>query len=184
MDGLNKEEQLEGLGPGGSNPSAPSTGFEKLVYRLNRLTHGISMIILFFMMCLTTFDVIGRSLLQHPIRGAFELTGIFLLIMVFCSLGYTQLKGDHVSIDFLTSKFPKGLQKLLSVVFSVIMFVLLLLTAWQLILFYGRIGNQTVGDLSLPLDIFAIVAAIGIFVFAITLLLNIVQTVMKGGEQR
>lgn len=184
MDGLNKEEHLEGLEPGGSNPSAPSTGFEKLVYRLNRITHGISMIVLFFMMCLTTFDVVGRSLLQHPIRGAFELTGIALLIMVFCSLGYTQLKGDHVSINFLTSKFPRRLQNFLSGIFSVIMFVLLLLTAWQLFLFSKRVANQTVGDLPLPLDIFAIVAAVGIFFFAITLLLNIVQTVVKGGEQR
>jgi TRAP-type C4-dicarboxylate transport system permease small subunit len=180
MEGFDKKEQLDLLEPNGSNSPPPSNGFEKLVYALNRMTHSISMIVLFFMMCLTTFDVIGRTLLKQPIRGAFELTGISLLILVFCSLGYAQLKGDHVSIDFLTGKFPQGVQRALSIVFSVIMFILLLMTSWQLFLYSNRVDNQTVGDLPLPLDIFAIVAAVGILFFAVTLLLKIVHAV-KGG---
>jgi TRAP-type C4-dicarboxylate transport system permease small subunit len=39
--------------------------------------------LLFSMMVLTFFDVVGRYLLNKPIRGAFEITELLLLVLIF-----------------------------------------------------------------------------------------------------
>ncbi|WP_332629543.1 TRAP transporter small permease [Halalkalibacter flavus] len=177
-----KEVQKEMLGseyPNKSSLQEQTTKFEKFVHSLNNATHRVSMLVLFLMMFLTTGDVIGRYFFYKPITGTYELTGLAMVIVIFLSLGRTQLKKEHISIDFLTSKLPVKIRESINVVTSVIMLALLGTTSWQLFAYAQRFGAQTSGDLGIPMKFFAILAAIGVLFYALTIVLNIWQSIRK-----
>ncbi|MBS4208324.1 TRAP transporter small permease [Bacillus sp. FJAT-50079] len=158
-----------------------TNGLEKITLMLNNILHKISSGLLFFLMLLTTADVIGRNLFNKPITGTYELTGLALAIIIFFSLGTAQIKGDHIEIDFLTNKFPEKLQDGLYAFTSFLLFILVSLTTWQLFEFGKRIwmGHETSGDLGLPLYIFVGATVLGAFVFALTYLLHSLKFILK-----
>lgn len=154
---------------------------DKIIYGINDVLHKISSIILFSLMFLTTFDVIGRYFFNKPIIGTYELTGLALALMIFFSLGMGQLKKEHIEIDFLTNKMPKKVQHGLYALSSLILFILTALMTWQLFAYSNRIllGNETSGDLGLPLYIFVLISAIGAISFTLTYLLDFFNSILK-----
>jgi TRAP-type transport system small permease protein len=156
-------------------------GLEKVIFTLNNVLHSVSSIILFLLMFLTTADVFGRYFFNKPIIGTYELTGLALAIMIFFSLGMAQIKKDHIEIDFLTNKLSVRTQSLLYAVSALILFVLVALTTWQLFNYANRImiGNETSGDLGLPLYIFVYLTAIGAICFSMTFLLDFIKSLVK-----
>jgi TRAP-type C4-dicarboxylate transport system permease small subunit len=163
------------------NLSKITNGLEKIIYPLNKVAHKASKVILFLLMFLTTGDVVGRYFFNKPITGTYEVTGLGLALIIFFSLGMAQLEKNHIAIDFLTNKFPTKIRESLNAFTSLILFVLLLLTNWQLIEYTKRIiaGNELSGDLGIPLYIFTSLASIGALFFALTILLDIFKSLLK-----
>src|SRR5262249_52678770 len=58
-------------------------------------------ILLFCLMALTTADVVGRYILNWPIRGAFEITELLLLTLIFAGLPLASRADEHVTLDFI-----------------------------------------------------------------------------------
>lgn len=156
-------------------------GLEKITLTINNILHKISSVLLFLLMFLTTADVIGRYFFNNPITGTYELTSLALALMIFFSLGSGQISKDHIEIDFLTSKMPAKVQEVLSGAASLILFILMSLTTWQLIEFTKRTwqGNELSGDLGLPLYIFIALTVLGALSFTLTFLLEAFQSFLK-----
>jgi TRAP-type C4-dicarboxylate transport system permease small subunit len=57
--------------------------------------------ILFGMMLLTFVDVVGRYLLNRPVRGGFEITELALLVLIFAGLPLVSRADEHVAMDFI-----------------------------------------------------------------------------------
>ena len=57
--------------------------------------------ILFAMMALTFVDVVARYLFNRPLRGAFELTELMLLVLIFAGLPLVSLANEHAVMDFI-----------------------------------------------------------------------------------
>jgi TRAP-type C4-dicarboxylate transport system permease small subunit len=57
--------------------------------------------ILFAMMLLTFVDVVARYLLNRPLRGAFEVTELLLLVLIFAGLPLVSSADEHVTVDFI-----------------------------------------------------------------------------------
>ena len=91
----------------------------------------IGMIILLVMMFLTTFDVIGRSIFNKPIPGAYELTEYMLVIVILFGIAYAQQSGRNVRVDLLANKLPPHYQAGLDLFFTIIAFIFFILVAWQ-----------------------------------------------------
>src|SRR5712691_5124568 len=53
---------------------------------LDRVLGAAAAGLLFFLMALTTADVIGRYIFNWPLRGAFEITELLLLTLIFAGL--------------------------------------------------------------------------------------------------
>lgn len=156
-------------------------GLEKLTVRINAILHKISGVLLMGLMFFTAIDVVGRYFFNSPIKGTYELTGLFLALMIFYSLGSGQLKGNHIEIDFFTKKWSKRNQHILRSISFFILFILICLTSWQLVEYSIRmwIGGETSGDLGIPLFLFPLLAIIGAVAFALTLLLDSVHSILK-----
>jgi hypothetical protein len=58
-------------------------------------------ILLFCLMTITFADVVARYLLNRPIRGAFEITELGLLVLIFAGLPLVSHADEHVTMDFI-----------------------------------------------------------------------------------
>lgn len=158
---------------------------ESIAHFVNNISNKISMIILFLLMFLTAIDVVARNFFNKAIIGTFEITGLGVALIVFFSLGSTQLKGEHISIDVFKSKFPAKVRGYLGLFMNVLLFILLLLTTWQLVVYTinAMINNQITTDLSLQIYMFTLLGSIGFLFFTITILVSILNSLLEVVEK-
>ena len=57
--------------------------------------------ILFAMMLLTFVDVVARYLFNRPLSGAFEVTELMLLVLIFAGLPLVSFTDEHAVMDFI-----------------------------------------------------------------------------------
>ncbi len=153
---------------------------EKLVFPLNKAAHILGIVILTFLMILT-FSSVAARYFGSPIFGNYELTQLGLALLIFFSLGYTQLKKEHISITFIVDKWPPKVQAVIDAVTYLTFFLLITATSWHMMVHGQRLirGNDVTADLGLPLYIFAFVSAIGLLLYALTYLLEFLRSIIK-----
>ena len=65
--------------------------------------------ILFAMMLLTVVDVVARYVFSRPLRGAFEITELMLLVLIFAGLPLVSFADEHAVMDFIDRLLgPRG----------------------------------------------------------------------------
>jgi TRAP-type C4-dicarboxylate transport system permease small subunit len=150
---------------------------ERRISRLNLLmiTVGISFLVLG--MFLNTGNIGGRYLFRAPIRSTYELTGLFMVILI--ALGWphtTEIKG-HVSVDILTTRLPDSIRKVLDIITLFIGLVSFIVLGYSFILTgiqFHQVGNQT-DLLRIPYMPIAMLMAIGAFLAAIMIFFQLVR---------
>jgi TRAP-type C4-dicarboxylate transport system permease small subunit len=97
--------------------------------------------ILLSMMLLTFVDVVARYGLSRPVRGAFEMTELMLLVLIFAGLPLVSHADEHVTMDFIDRMLPAGavlaLQRLVHALVAALFFFL----AWQMWIKASRISE-------------------------------------------
>lgn len=69
--------------------------------------------ILMAMMCLTFADVVARYVVRRPVAGAFEVTELLLLVLIFAGLPLVSHADEHVTMDFIDRLLgPRGRRRL------------------------------------------------------------------------
>jgi len=58
----------------------------------------------------TTWDVFSRFALGHGTMWAIEYTGYLMVAVIFFGLAYTERAGDHIVVDFITTRLSKKAQ--------------------------------------------------------------------------
>lgn len=159
---------------------------ERVTFPLNKWLSWLARIVVFLMMMLTVADVVGRKFVGiipgfQPVPGAFELTEFMLVVLVFAALGYAQFHDDHISINVLTSRFPKRVQAILDTFIYLISLSLSCIVTWRSVLFAQRLIEQedVSGVLEIPLYPFVFVVAAGMFMFCLALLVNLLKSLSK-----
>jgi TRAP-type C4-dicarboxylate transport system permease small subunit len=114
--------------------------------------------LLLLMMLLTFADVVARYLLNRPIRGAFEITELLLLVLIFAGLPLVSHADEHVTRDFIDRFLPPSvLRPLVRLVHAACAALMFFLT-WQVWIKAGKIAGY--GDTT---DVLRIV--VGPFVY-------------------
>jgi TRAP-type C4-dicarboxylate transport system permease small subunit len=80
--------------------TSPSQSAEAGVW-LDRALGLAAAVLLFCLMMLTTADVVGRYIFNWPLRGAFEITELLLLTLIFAGLPLASRADEHVTLDFI-----------------------------------------------------------------------------------
>ena len=97
--------------------------------------------ILFAMMLLTFVDVVARYVFNFPLRGAFEITELMLLVLIFAGLPLVSHADEHVTMDFIDRILPpRALSMLLRAVHVLVAAVMFFL-AWQVSIKAGRLAG-------------------------------------------
>jgi TRAP-type C4-dicarboxylate transport system permease small subunit len=99
--------------------------------------------LLFGMMVLTFFDVVGRYLLNRPIRGAFEITELGLLVLIFAGLPLVSHADEHVTMDFIDRILPERVARAWVRVVHAICAAIMFFLAWQVWIKANRIASYS-----------------------------------------
>jgi TRAP-type C4-dicarboxylate transport system permease small subunit len=115
------------------------------------------------MMTLTFVDVVARYVFNRPLRGAFEVTELLLVVLIFGGLPLVSHADEHVTMDFidkLLGRWRELWQRIVQALCAAIMFLL----TWLVWLKADRI--QAYGDAT---DVLRI--AYGPFVYFMALMI-------------
>ena len=112
--------------------------------------------LLFCMMVLTFFDVVGRYLLNKPIRGGFEITELLLLVLIFAGLPLVSHADEHVTMDFIDRILPDRLAGVWVRVMHAICVAIMAFLTWQVWIKAGKIAayGDTTDVLRIPVTPF------------------------------
>ena len=107
--------------------------------RVEGLLGAAASTILLVMMLLTFVDVVLRYLFNRPMAGAFEMTELLLLVLIFAGLPLVTYSDEHALMDFIDRLLgPRGtrwLERAVQVLCAAVMFLL----AWLVWLKADRI---------------------------------------------
>ena len=107
--------------------------------RVEGLLGAAASTILLVMMVLTFADVVARYLFNRPIAGAFEVTELLLLVLIFAGLPLVTYADEHALMDFidrlLGPRATAGFERVVQALCAAVMFLL----AWLVWLKADRI---------------------------------------------
>jgi TRAP-type C4-dicarboxylate transport system permease small subunit len=117
--------------------NAPEPKWER---RIDALLGLASAVILFAMMLLTFADVVARYLFNFPLRGAFEITELMLLVLIFAGLPLVSHADEHVTMDFIDHMLPGPVLRALERAVHALCAAVLFFLAWLIWLKAGTIA--------------------------------------------
>ena len=97
--------------------------------------------LLFGMMLLTFADVVARYLFNRPIRGAFEVTELVLLTLIFAGLPLVSHADEHVTMDFIDRVLPPAARRVLLRLVHAACAALMFFLTWQVWIKAGKIAG-------------------------------------------
>jgi TRAP-type transport system small permease protein len=97
--------------------------------------------ILMAMMCLTFVDVVARYGFNRPIRGAFEVTELLLLVLIFAGLPLVSHADEHVTMDFVDRWLGPAARRTLYRLIDFVVAALMFFMAWQVSIRAARVSS-------------------------------------------
>lgn len=131
-------------------------GLEPVALRLEKFCKYLSaagMVIFMIMVALTFADVFLRYFFRSSLNGTVEITELFMVIVVFSSVAYTQWTKNHVVMDVLTASMKPRWQNLWACVTTFWSIMVMVLCVWTSIR-YGQKTSSITGILLIPLEPF------------------------------
>ena len=107
--------------------------------RVEGLLGVAASLILLAMMLLTFVDVVERYVFSRPVRGAFEVTELMLLVLIFAGLPLVSFTDEHALMDFIDRLLPPRAQRALEGLVQAVCAAVMFLLAWQVWLKADRI---------------------------------------------
>lgn len=133
-----------------------------MVRFVEKLVAIAASVLLFALMMLMVFDVVGRNILHRPVQGATELTEIGLVTVTFLLFPTLALRKGHIVADIadsLRSRVLDVLKIVLTALLGVGVFGLIAWRMWLLALNSASYGEAS-PTLQVPLSPFLFAAAI------------------------
>jgi TRAP-type transport system small permease protein len=107
--------------------------------RADLLLGVVASAVLFAMMGLTVVDVVARYVFNRPLRGAFEVTELMLLVLIFAGLPLVSFSDEHATMDFIDRVLGACAQRWLERGVQLVNGAFMLFLAWLVWLKANRI---------------------------------------------
>jgi TRAP-type C4-dicarboxylate transport system permease small subunit len=142
---------------------------------LDRTLGAAAAALLFGLMLLTAAHVVGRYIFNWPIRGAFEITELLLLALIFAGLPLASRADEHVTLDFIDMLVGTRGRLLLRRISHLVCGLLILGLAWRVWIKAGKIAGygDTTEVLRLPVGPFVYFMAIMVLATGIVHLVKV-----------
>ncbi|MFM1653006.1 TRAP transporter small permease subunit [Brevibacillus sp. B_LB10_24] len=157
--------------------------FKRVFAKLESILHALSSAAIFFMMLLIAFDTAGRYFLNKPIQGTYEITEMYLMVMVvFLTLSYTFKSGDHIRIDICYRRFrpkTKALIDVFGMLISAALFAVIAYQGGMSTLEAWSQNEYTFGVITLPMYLSYIWVPLGSGALTLRLIIDACKEVQK-----
>ncbi|SDO34800.1 TRAP transporter small permease [Desulforhopalus singaporensis] len=133
------------------------------------------------MMFLMAADVVGRYFFNAPIPGGLELVEYMMAVIVPFSIAYCALQKSHVAVDLVVDRLPRPVRRLLGVIVTCLSILFVAVISWENIAYIGETyrSNLTSAVLKIPAFPFVAAVAIGMSVFCIVLVVQLLEKFTK-----
>ena len=118
--------------------TAPASAWER---RFDAALGLAASVILFVMMMVTFVDVIGRYVFNRPLNGAFEVTELMLLVLIFAGLPLVSHADEHVTMDFIDHVLTSGGRRIVMAIAQLVCAATMLGLAWLIWVKAGKIAG-------------------------------------------
>jgi len=145
---------------------------EKVANVLSRWLNWIGAGALIAVMLLVCANIIGRAVpFLGPVKGTYDLVGLFGGIMLGFALGYTQLQKRNISVEILVSRLRPRTRAIIDSITFLMSLALFVLIAWHHSVYATSIWK--VGELSetLRIPFFPLIYAVAFGCIALCLVL-------------
>jgi len=155
--------------------------FKQFYERVSLSFEWVGLVAFICMMLLTTIDVIGAKLFQHPVPGALDLMMILQLLALGFALSMSYITNRHVEVEFFMPLMPKLAQRITALFVQSLMLALFSTMTWQLFLYghdlkmYGEVSST----IRIPLYPFTYAAAVAFIPVCLVALAKWIQTFTK-----
>jgi len=135
------------------------------------------------LMTLATANVVLR-IFYAPIRGTYELVSFLGALVIAFALGYTQKRKDHIIVDIITERFPRGLARLVDAFAYLVITIFFAIVTWQVFVWGMKIWRS--GELSETLKViyhpFILAVGFGFGVLCLAALVDFLNKILKWRE--
>jgi len=97
---------------------------DRMFFRFESVMNLLSGIVIFALVVLAVWNVLGRKLLGMPVPGYVDWTQQFMAAFAFLGLAYCQREGGHIRMDILVGQLrrrPLWLAEWLSTIFMIVL---------------------------------------------------------------
>lgn len=129
----------------------PTDKVGRFLFRVTRAVALAGGVVLALLAAMTAVSVTGRSFLNAPIPGDFELIEIGLSVAIFAFLPYCQLVRANVIVDFFMERAPVRVKAFFDAIGSLVFVAIAALLLWRHSL--GAVDMYNVGETSMILGV-------------------------------
>lgn len=152
-------------------------GIEKRINPIAKYINAAGAFTSLLMVVLVTAHVLSRAIFSRPLIGMVEIEELMIVLLVFCGIAHTQITGNHISVDFVTTRLPKRIKDLIDVATSLLTTIFLFVLSWQsLVQSKNQMMNGTATfDLQIKLYGVMWIVAAGFFLFGLSTLTSFLK---------
>jgi len=163
----------------------PLAWIERLIAFLSRWLNNLGMVFLTILMLVITLDVILRWTVNKPIRGVNELAEFSMLLLIFLTIGFTQVMKGNISVDILFLKFPRKMQAVAEIFTYLLSLGISVLLVWQAMTYNNYLSNinRVSVILKIPVAPIQTVMVVGFSLLCIVFLLQLIASVRKAVQK-
>lgn len=152
---------------------------QKGIFAASNIGTSIAMVLLVVLVLLTVADVVMRRFFNAPIGGTFEITQVLLGIIVFFSFSYCAIKGGHIVLDVLVTRFPHRVQSSIGIIIHFLSVAIMFIISWRLFAHAAKV--ESVGQVSaiwhMPLYPFVLLVALGSTLATLIFLIQLIHAI-------
>jgi len=152
-----------------------ANSMERWLAPLTAIAGNIGATVIALMMLLTVSDILGRRIFNQPVYGAYELSGLMMVIVTFFTIAHCQFLRGHIRIELIVSRFRQRTQDVIDSIMYVFFLAMICLLTWRLYLYAVEEWNSgcTSSLLDIPVFPFIIVSALGCTLLGLVVLMHL-----------
>ena len=160
--------------------------FAGLVSGLSSVLDKMSGLLMVSIMLLIVANIFLRVLFNHPVLGAYEYVGFLTAALIGLSLANCAVKKGHIAISFLVERLPERVQAVVDIFINTAALLFWGFSAWYICAYAKSIAVNGVvsATTQTPISPFIYLVAIGLFVFCLVLLANLIESIKKAAFDR
>ena len=138
------------MSEGTSSEKRPADPVGRVLFVIARWLALAGGLLLCLMAALTTISVTGRSALDAPIPGDFELVAIGTGLAVFAFLPWCQLTRGNVLVDFFMTRAPTRAKAFCDLIGGIFYLIIGSLLTWRMV--YGGLDMYNYAEKSMTIN--------------------------------